>query len=408
MLGTNEDFSLLCSEAEDRGIRILLDGVFNHTGFDSIYFNGVGRYPSTGAYQSENSPYYSWYTFRKWPDDYVCWWDIKTLPKANANDSGYADFIAGDKNSVIRRWLAAGASGWRLDVADEIPDLFIRRINRAARSEKDDAIIIGEVWEDASNKISYGARRDYLLGGALDGVMNYPFRDAAIDYLKGGSSADFRENMESLLENYPPYAVRSAMNILGTHDTPRILSILGVDADVINRDAPANGSIENRAELFLDEKKRKDAKSLLRIGALLQFCFVGCPCIYYGDEAGLEGFEDPLNRRGFPWGKEDRELTLWYKRLGEARKDIISLRLGSLEFLDTEDPVIAFTRKFEEEDVLIACNRADASVLLKLQKTDLMYCDFMSGERITAKSSNEEFYEIELMPKRAYLLIKVE
>jgi glycosidase len=179
MLGTNEDFSLLCSEAEDYGIRILLDGVFNHTGLDSIYFNGFGRYPSTGAYQSINSPYYSWYTFRKWPDDYVCWWDIKTLPKANANDSGYADFIAGDKNSVIRRWLAAGASGWRLDVADEIPDLFIRRINRAARSEKDDAIIIGEVWEDASNKISYGARRDYLLGGALDGVMNYPFRDAA-------------------------------------------------------------------------------------------------------------------------------------------------------------------------------------------------------------------------------------
>ena len=394
MLGGIVEFKNLCKDAETRGIRIILDGVFNHTGYDSIYFNGKGRYPSVGAAQSMLSPYYTWYHFDRWPDEYACWWDIRTLPQTNKADSEYTAFIAQRGDSIVRRWLKAGASGWRLDVADELPDAFIEEINRAARAEKDDALILGEVWEDASNKISYGARRKYILGEALDGVMNYPFRTAVIEFLKGGTSSMFRGIMESLLENYPPYAIRSAMNLLGTHDTPRIISILGV----VNEQMPHEK--EDQAQFLLDEKQRKHAIEFLKIGALIQYSFIGCPCVYYGDEAGMEGLDDPLNRRGYIWGKEDKELVSWYKRLGEARKSLLALREGTLVFLNSDEAVVAFERKMDENTVIAACNRDDHPITLSLSENAAEWTDFMSGE-IIAKS-----LDVVLQPRRAYLLIK--
>ena len=174
MLGTESDFRRLCAKARERGIRVMLDGVFNHTGNNSRYFNALGQYPSLGAAQSWESPYISWYTFREWPVSYESWWGIHTLPAVNESDPGYINFIVEGKDSVIRRWLRAGADAWRLDVADELPDEFIAGIRRAMMEEKPDSFLLGEVWEDGSNKIAYDRRRKYLLGRETHGEATPP------------------------------------------------------------------------------------------------------------------------------------------------------------------------------------------------------------------------------------------
>ena len=220
MLGTEDDFHHLCQEAKRRGIRVILDGVFNHTGSQSRYFNADGFYSDTGAAQSPTSPYYHWYSFHPWPADYDAWWGIRTLPAVREDAPDYRDFIIRGQDSVVRHWLRAGASGWRLDVADELPDDFIGEIRTAMEETAPDSFLLGEVWEDATTKIAYSMRRRYLLGQELHGVMNYPFRTALIAYLLGGDADEFRETLESLRENYPPHAFYSLMNFLSTHDTP--------------------------------------------------------------------------------------------------------------------------------------------------------------------------------------------
>ena len=172
MLGTEEDFTRLCTKAHALGIHVMLDGVFNHTGNNSRYFNALGSYPSLGAAQSKESPYYPWYNFQEWPHRYDCWWGIHTLPAVNESHPEYIDFIIEGKDAVIRRWLRAGADAWRLDVADELPDEFIARIRRVMMEEKAESFLLGEVWEDGSNKIAYSKRRKYLLGRETHGLMN--------------------------------------------------------------------------------------------------------------------------------------------------------------------------------------------------------------------------------------------
>ena len=186
MLGTEKDFKHLCAEAKKRGIRVLLDGVFNHTGSQSIYFNADGFYPTLGAAQSKESPYYDWFQFSSWPGSYDAWWGISTLPNVREDCPGYVDYIIENRYSVVRHWLRAGASGWRLDVADELPDEFIEKLRSAVEETDPEALVLGEVWEDASNKISYSRRRKYFHGRELHGVMNYPFRTALLNYLLDG------------------------------------------------------------------------------------------------------------------------------------------------------------------------------------------------------------------------------
>ncbi|MDE7244067.1 MAG: glycoside hydrolase family 13 protein, partial [Oscillospiraceae bacterium] len=213
MLGTEEDFRRLCGKAHALGIRVMLDGVFNHTGSNSRYFNADASYPDPGAAQSKDSPYYSWYTFQKWPTEYDSWWGVHTMPAVNESHPGYIDYIIEGENSIIRRWLRAGADAWRLDVADELPDEFIARIRAVMSEEKPGSFLLGEVWEDGSNKIAYDRRRRYLLGRETHGLMNYPFRVSALAYLQGGDASEFQESMERIRENYPPAAFYSAMNM---------------------------------------------------------------------------------------------------------------------------------------------------------------------------------------------------
>ena len=364
MLGTEEDFTQLCAMAHQRGMRVMLDGVFNHTGYVSRYFNGDGFYPTPGACQSEDSPYRSWFNFIHWPDQYESWWGIYSLPAVNEHDPSYRNFIFGGEDSVVRRWLRAGADGWRLDVADELPDDFVRGIHEAARAEKPDAVIIGEVWEDGSTKVAYGVRRRHIMGRHCDGLMNYPFRNAVLSYLKGGDAADFVNAMETLRENYPRFAYYSAMNSLGTHDTARILTLLGAEEGCEHQ------SKEWRSNYRLGPDQRRRAKELLKLGAALMFAFPGSPTVYYGDEAGMEGFEDPFNRRTFPWGREDSELMGWFSRLGHLRKQSLALRQGDIHYRVGKGPVLAFTRTHGEETILAVFNTGSEEATLRLRENE--------------------------------------
>ena len=353
MLGSNEDFSHLCAEAHRRGMRVILDGVFNHTGFVSRYFNGDGFYPETGASQSWDSPYHSWFNFTQWPSKYDSWWGIYSLPAVNENDASYREFIFGGEDSVVRRWIRAGADGWRLDVADELPDDFVHGVHEAARAEKPDAVVIGEVWEDGSTKVAYGVRRKHILGGHCDGLMNYPLRSAILSFFQGGGAESFVEKMEVIRENYPAFAFCSAMNSLDTHDTPRVLTLLGAGGEYRDQ------SKEWRARFRLSPKQRARGRELLKTAALLLFCFPGSPTVYYGDEAGMEGFEDPFNRRTYPWGHEDQELLNWYRALGRLRGQRTALRRGSIRYLIGKGPLLVFIRETEEERALCAFNAGD-------------------------------------------------
>ena len=376
MLGTEEDFRTLCREAHRRGMRVLLDGVFNHTGSVSRYFNADGSYPEVGAAQSRESPYYNWYHFTRWPEEYDAWWGIKTLPAVEENQDSYREFIIRGQDSVVRHWLRCGADGWRLDVADELPDDFITEIRRAMEEEKPGAVLIGEVWEDGSNKIAYDRRRRYLLGRETHGLMNYPFRTAALAWLLGGDAGAFRESMEEIREHYPSPAFYSAMNFLGTHDTPRILTLLGGE--------PVPESKEARAEARLSPAGYRLARQRLMLGALLLYAFPGSPTVYYGDEAGMQGYEDPLNRRTYPWGQEDESLSAWYRRLGQLRRERLSLQVGQIRYLYAAGGGLVLERRAEAEVTVAALNAGAEDLESAIPWADALATDAMTGQQFLA------------------------
>ncbi len=396
LFGTEEEFSRLCNEARALGIRILLDGVFNHTGYNSEYFNGAGFYNTIGASQSKESPYYGWYCFQEWPKRYDSWWGVYTLPQVNESHPDYVDFIVKNKDSVVRRWLRAGASGWRLDVADELPDSFIEELRNAAREEKKDSVIIGEVWEDASNKVAYDVRRRYLLGRELDGVMNYPLRNSLIGYILGDNAANFKRAMEILRENYPRDAYHSLMNALGTHDTPRILTVLGA--------LPEEWALpkEERAETILPPERRVLAIRRLKVASAVLYTFPGSPCVLYGDEAGLEGFEDPFNRRGYPWGDEDSELIRWYAALGELRGASEALQTGDICYLRAEGSILAYERISKKERVIVCANRDENPGEVTLRESGRVVLDKLTGQVFRSKCG---FLTIPLEPLSVRILM---
>ncbi len=387
MLGTEEDFRTLCARAKERGIRVLLDGVFNHTGSQSVYFNADGFYPSLGAAQSRESPYYDWFQFSDWPGSYDAWWGISTLPNVREDCPDYVDYIIEGENSVVKRWLRAGASGWRLDVADELPDAFIEKLRSAVEETDPDALVLGEVWEDASNKISYSHRRKYLLGKELHGVMNYPFRTALLNYLLGGPAEDFQEAMETIRENYPPAAFFSAMNFLGTHDTPRILTMLGGCRLPEGRDA--------QSTFHLSPAQRQAGLERLYVAAAILFTFPGSPMIYYGDEAGMEGAADPFNRRTYPWGHEDRELLSWFRWLGQLRKNRTSLRRGSLRWLEARGPLLAYSREIFGETTVTLVNGSAQEEFLPLPEEG--FRDLRTGELLSGETALVSPYSVRLL-----------
>ena len=350
MLGTVEDFKVMCQTAHNYGIKVILDGVFSHTGSNSLYFDKEHAFGGQGAYCSVQSPYFSWYTFHQYPDRYNSWWGFDTLPTVNKMDPSFLDYIIDNEDSVIAHWLALGADGFRLDVVDELPDAFVLRLKKRLRAIRPDALLIGEVWEDASNKVSYDIRRRYFVDGILDSCMNYPFRTAILNFLKGlDDGQQLKETVMTIAENYPPQVLACNMNLLGTHDTPRILTALVDDF---------TGSREQYAQRKLSDSCRKTAKELLFMASFLQFTLPGAPSIYYGDEAGMEGYADPFNRRTYPWGQEDLTLLTHYRELGALRKNQAALQLGDIGFFQNSSHLLGFTRTWKDRQVKVYINRS--------------------------------------------------
>lgn len=347
--GTVDDLKELIRKADKKGIKILLDGVFSHTGDDSIYFNKYGTYDSLGAYNSALSPYYNWYTFKEYPDTYDSWWNIDILPQTRECEPSFLEYICGE-DGIIRYWTEMGIGGWRLDVADELPDGFLDRAVHAAKAVNPDCLVLGEVWEDASNKISYGKRRRYLNGGQLDSVTNYPFKEDILNFVRCGDAAKLYNTVNVILNNYPSFVVNNLMNLLDTHDTARVISVLGDSGDTSTRAKRAVAKISDTEQ----------ALKLVKLAATLQYTLPGVPCLYYGDEAGLEGFEDPFNRRCYPWKQENRNYLKMYKKLGAVRTRERSI-FADGEYLPirADEHVFAFTRKNKCGEVTVIANRGD-------------------------------------------------
>ena len=342
MLGTEEDFSALCSEAHALGMKVVLDGVFSHVGSRSPYFQSAVSDPS--------SPYRDWFQFKHYPDVYESWWGITTLPCVDKTNEDYIRYIIEDEDSVIAHWLRLGADGYRLDVVDELPDAFLARLRKRLRELKPDAILIGEVWEDASSKVAYGVRRRYLTDRQLDSVMNYPWQKAILRYVRGEDGGEqLGERIMTIAENYPPDVLSAVMNILSTHDTPRALTAL-VD--------PADADRAELAKRHMDAPTRSRALRLLRMAAFLQFTLPGAPCIYYGDEAGMDGYRDPFNRKFYPWGAEDEPLQAFYTALARLKKESPALRRGDVTVLEAGGGRILFLRRWEGQTFAVCCNRA--------------------------------------------------
>ena len=363
MFGTNELFKELCAKAKEYGIYIILDGVFSHTGSDSIYFNKEGTYPGPGAYQSQSSPYFKWYKFHEYPDKYESWWGIDSLPNVNEMEPSYQDFIIHDEDSVSKYWIKHGTMGWRLDVVDEIPDEFLKMLRKAVKQENPEAILLGEVWEDASNKASYGEKREYLLGDELDSVTNYPFRTALLDFVLGHIDAyTLHCRFMSLYENYPLHHFYSAMNLIGSHDVARTLTLVG------EMPPENNSSIEERYTLQLTAEQKKLAISRIKLLSLFQMTFPGMPCIYYGDEVGMEGYGDPLCRKTYPWGFENHDLLDWYKKIISIRHEYDTLKTGKWLSVIIKPDIYGFARTIDSDQDVFNQPKNNNSILVIINR----------------------------------------
>lgn len=352
MFGDEEIFKDLCSEAEKLGMRIILDGVFSHTGSDSKYFNKFGNYNSLGAYQSLQSPYYRWYRFNDYPNLYETWWGFSNMPNVDELNPSYLDYIIRNDNSIIEKWLSLGAGGWRLDVADELPDEFIKILKSKLKEVKKDSVLIGEVWEDASNKVSYNRKREYLFGNELDSVTNYPLRQIILDLVRNYiGSKYFIKKYLSLKENYPKECFYSTMNMLGNHDTERVLTIL-------------NNNV-----------------TLLKEAVVIQMTLPGVPLIYYGDEAGLTGGKDPNNRKSYPWGKENKDILDFYRNISSIRISEEALRSGEIEFLELNNGILGYERTLNKDRIIIAVNIMEKEENILINNVDGKILNLLDKEK---------------------------
>lgn len=356
LFGGTEALVQLISQCKVLGIKIILDGVFNHTGDNSLYFNRYGTYPSLGAYQSPSSPYYSWYDFKHYPDDYESWWGVKCLPGIRKDCEEFWKYIAGDEG-VIEFYTKLGVHGFRLDVVDELNPLFLHKIRNKLRECHKDTCLIGEVWEDASVKIAYEQRRQYFSSLDLDGVISYPFRKAILDYLQTKNAPAFANTVTRIVENYPHHALISSMNVLSTHDTERIATLLG-NPDVCHL------TNDELASYRLSDSQREEAKQLQRLAAVLQFTLPGAPTIYYGDEISMEGGRDPFNRRCFPWGEEDTSQLEFYQKLSALHSQQSALQKGSMQVLRAENSLLIYRRTYKDQRILIALNASEKDLAL--------------------------------------------
>ncbi len=388
MFGGDAALDNLISKAKEKGIGIVLDGVFNHTGDDSRYFDRYGNFGGNGAYTSPESPYRNWYHFKNYPEQYESWWGIEILPKLNQENESCRRYFTGE-GGIIEKYIKKGIAGWRLDVADELPDEFLDELRTSAKSASGgEAIIIGEVWENAADKVSYGKRRRYFRGRQLDSVMNYPLKNAIVYFCLWGDGETLYNTLTEIYASYPTCVSHKLMNLLGTHDTDRILTVLGRDED--------DEFLENseKATKRLSREQRAQGIEMLKIAAALQFTAYGIPSVYYGDEIGLEGYGDPFCRMPMPWHETESgyraELLEYYRTLGRIRAEEKALDGGDFYVLRHSESAIVYVREREESRVIVAANRGadlDFDIPEGVKYRDLLSGDVYCG-RVCVRSDS--------------------
>lgn len=407
ILGDENDLKNLVESAKHYGIELMFDGVFSHTGDDSVYFDRYGNYGKNGAYQSEDSPYRDWYDFEEFPDKYRSWWGFDTLPEVNELAPSYVEYV----KRVIDKWHSLGVKHWRLDVADELPDEFIAMLRQKVKGNSHDGVLIGEVWEEASNKHSMGCRRKYVDGFELDGVMDYVLRSLILDFLTGKISAGaFLDGALSQAEHYPEPFLYGKMNLLSSHDTIRAITVLG--------GAPGRDDLprEKQAEFRLDEDALKLAKRRFVLAVLMQAAMPGVPCVYYGDEVGMTGMADPFCRGTFPADGGDGELADKVRRIMRQRRTDKSLNSGGYALNAYGEDVLTVVRMSGESSSVVVVNRSHAKKTVRIKKEDFAqgkyaarvtlcrrYTDLLSGKEY---ESGDTGMLLELEPLEGLLLIR--
>ena len=336
---------------------------------------------------TEKSPYHNWYFFEEFPDKYRCWWGVTVSPTLNKQAPSLRRFML-HKNGVIRKWTDMGIAGWRLDVVDELEEEYVRALRRAIKQKDKEKLIIGEVWEDASNKISYGKRRHYLLGGELDGVMNYVFKNAIIDYVCGGDADTFIGKVGQIMDHYPKRALDCCFTLLGSHDTARIKSVLsGKDVSGLSK--------QDKLNVTLTPFEEDIAKRRLKLAAVLQYTLPGNPMIYYGDERGMEGYEDPTNRKTVDWKHKDEDIFALYKKLGRIRKKYASVFRGTT-YLETGNGMAVFHRMARSREITVLVNSGNT-----------VLTHYIDGKYVDLLTDREyDFGDISVAPMGAMILAK--
>ena len=389
ILGDRKAFDGLIRAAKARGMRVMLDGVFSHTGSDSRYFNREGRYGEGGAYRDPNSPYRCWYDFGpQYKGGYRSWWGFETLPEVNEETPSYVEFITGP-GGVIDTWLRRGAAGFRLDVADELPDEFIEKVRAAVKRVSPEKFLLGEVWEDATTKFGFNKRRTYLLGKGLDSVMNYPFKNAVLDFVKGKPAEQAMTEILTICEHYPAPAMDTALNFLSTHDTERALTVIA--------DEPANGRGRAwQSGRCVTGDAYEEGLLRLRMAYAIIYTLPGVPCLYYGDEIAMQGYRDPFNRAFFRWDAHEQRLRPVLAQLAQLRHTCEAFRTGQLRVLRAEDGILHYQRVGKVETAEIIVNRTEHIIVETLasgKSTEVNPMGFTIVVEEVGHNPNHSYYD---------------
>ncbi|TLS35605.1 amylopullulanase [Pseudalkalibacillus caeni] len=451
MFGSPEEFKAFTDELENRGMHLIMDGVFNHVGDDSIYFDRYGKYETVGAYEywsliydlmnekgltedeakaearsqleAEGQVFNDEYGFHNWFNiknekvtgedgkehyDYQAWWGFDSLPEIESvpgdavnydselNNQKFADYIMYDEDSAAKKWITNGGSGWRLDVANEVDMEFWREFRKelkadefagtgATLKEGEKPLILGEIWDDASK---------YFLGDQYDSVMNYRFEQAIMGFLKSGNATSTDAQLTAVKEDYPKEAYYALMNLMGSHDTPRAVYVLGGGTDSYEK-----------AEFDPNYNHELGVKRL-KLASIIQMGYPGAPTIYYGDEAGVTGSKDPDDRRTYPWGNENQDLIAHYQKVGKVRTSNAGLfAYGDIETLYAEGDVYAFARMTDNDFGIVAINRGNTAQTVELDvkgllKNNISLTDQLDTGYAVASASGKVTVEVPAMSGR--------
>ena len=363
--GTNELLKELCEKAHKKGIKVILDAVFNHTGSDSIYFNQYGTFNSIGAYQVEydenykgmKSPYSDFY--KKYchygEHGFEYWWGMTNLPVCDGNSKHWIDFICG-VGGVIDTWFKLGIDGLRLDVADELTDNFIEKIHMAVKRNKSDGFILGEVWK---NPMRMG--RGYISSAkGMHSVMNYLLVDALIRYYKYSDTWKLVGVLKEIFAEYPTETIQTLMNFTSTHDMSRPIEVFGCN-DFQQYGEWAWNLINDSPEWVRNHKITRDEYKYGKM-TYKSYCFAlaflpGIFSTFYGDEVGTKGIGNLANRAPYPWGHRDKDLLKFFRMLGKIRKEQVFLRTAEFRVIKITEQQFVFERYNKNEKMIVVVSR---------------------------------------------------